>query len=50
LLLHIELVEKAMGRNAVTVEIHGEIWSDSRPLPFEMKMDLDLETGVASRK
>ncbi len=44
--VHIELVEKEMGRKAVTVAIQGEIWSDSRPLPFAMTLDLDLETGI----
>lgn len=50
--LHVELSveESHMNHNAMTFEIHGELWAQPVPLELYMKTELDLELGNVSVK
>ena len=37
-----------MSRNALTFEIHGELWAQPVPLRLFMKTEIDLENGIVT--
>jgi type VI secretion system protein ImpF len=42
--------ENKMNKNAIVIEIKSDVGSQSMPLTFFLKLELDLETGFVNRK
>ncbi len=37
-----------MNRNALTFQIHGELWADPAPVEIVLRSEFDLESGLVS--